>query len=64
MNASRTSNKVLWWSMGRVAMKRHGLDRALEMAAQMRESGEKKLFISGAKGEPRPRVRPRPVVEE
>ena len=56
--ASRGSDKVRWWSMGRAAVARLGRDRAIEMAAGIKYDGIRALFMSGVNGKPRPRVRP------
>lgn len=57
MNAARQSDAVSWWTMGRNAQKRNGLEHALEMANDINNEGARRLFKSGALGEPRPTVR-------
>jgi len=57
MQASRTSDKVRWWQMGRAAVANYGLERALEIAASIKVEGIRNLFLDGVHGRPRPRVR-------
>jgi len=58
VKASRQSDSVTWWKMGRTAATLHGVDRALQMSADITSSGARLLFRSGALGERRPRTRP------
>jgi len=58
MKTSRQSDSVTWWKMGRNAATLYGLDRALQMSADIRQSGARLLFRSGALGERKPRTRP------
>lgn len=54
------SDKVVWWRMGRNAARLHGKEKALEMAELIKVAGIRNLFLSGVRGEPRPKLR-RPI---
>ena len=56
MKTARHSDKVVWWQMGRTAQRR-GYDVAT-MASEIACAGPRQLFLDGAEGKPRPRVRP------
>jgi hypothetical protein len=58
MNASRRSDKVTWWAMGKRAVATYGREKAVEMAQSIKVEGIKNLFLSGVNGEPKPRSRP------
>jgi hypothetical protein len=57
MNAARQLATVSWWRMGRNAAARYGQEQALEMATAINGAALRKLFLSGARGEPRPTLR-------
>ena len=56
MRSARQSDLVSWWKMGRNA-KLRGHDIA-KWASQIKNERVRELFLAGASGEPRPRVRP------
>lgn len=58
MRASRGSDKVRWWRMGKTAVATLGEAKAREMAASIKVEGIRNLFLLGVNGKPRPRVRP------
>lgn len=57
MKTARQSDKVTWWAIGRSAVAKHGYEHAMEMAEDIITEGNRKLFKSGANGEPRPRLK-------
>jgi len=60
MNASRQSDRVTWWKMGRTAVAKYGLREALELAATIKYEGVRRDFLDGVHHRPRPKVR-RPI---
>jgi len=57
MKTTRQADSVTWWRMGRSAVARYGYAHALEMASDIMTEGNRRLFLAGANGEPRPTVR-------
>lgn len=57
MKTARQSDNITWWRMGRNAAARFGVDKALQMSDDIRATGAKLLFRSGALGGPKPRAR-------
>jgi hypothetical protein len=57
MKTARQSDIITWWRMGRNASIRYGIDKALQMSDDITSTGAKRLWRSGALGEPKPRVR-------
>ena len=59
MKTARTSDMVIWWRMGATCRARQGEEKAREMAGQIITEGNRRLFLDGVEGKPKPRVRPR-----
>jgi hypothetical protein len=55
MKTARQSDAVTWWAMGRTARARYGYEHAREMSQDIITEGNRRLFMAGANGDPRPR---------